>query len=221
MGDISAWPLTHGVVQRSTPAKQSAQAPPVTRNRRASTGIRGIALESRLTRSPDGGPLMGWKEMTHGPPPSCGRRLWISVSGVGSTHTSRSPVMRGRPWCASAYAPTTRKRTSAAIHSPKNERRWLITQPPPFIADCEFRVQTGWPIQQRQSVSGAGTIERRISSEGPLPRAARDRAGPSAAPTHACWRRNPPARRNRRRGRRIGPVRATSMRLRSRARSAA
>src|SRR5438093_9701922 len=40
-----------------------------------------------------------------------------AFAGVGSTQISRSPVARGRPCSANAYAPTTRKRTSAAMNS--------------------------------------------------------------------------------------------------------
>src|SRR5207245_1407615 len=46
---------------------------------------------------------------------------------VGSTQTSKSPVARGRPCTASAYAPTTRKRTSAATKARNRSRKsWFM-----------------------------------------------------------------------------------------------
>src|SRR5688572_2408236 len=51
---------------------------------------------------------------TGAPNASSAFTMLAALAGVGSTHTSKSPVARGRPCTASAYAPTTRNRTSAA-----------------------------------------------------------------------------------------------------------
>ncbi len=53
-----------------------------------------------------------------------------TLSGVGSTQTSRSPVARGRPWTASASAPTTRNRTSASMTGRNRSTTSRLIKPP-------------------------------------------------------------------------------------------
>jgi hypothetical protein len=62
-----------------------------------------------------------------------------AFSAVGSIHTSRSPVARGRPWIASAYAPTIRNLTSAAMNARNRSTKSgfigkFAAQTPQFLA---------------------------------------------------------------------------------------
>src|SRR5262249_37427176 len=53
----------------------------------------------------------------------------VAFSGVASIQTSRSPVARGRPCTARAYAPTMRNRTSAATNARnRSTKTWFIGQ---------------------------------------------------------------------------------------------
>src|SRR5262249_7160705 len=66
-----------------------------------------------------------------------------ALSGVASIHTSRSPVARGLPWSASAYAPTMRKRTSAAMNARNRSTKsgfiaQLAAEAPEFLAEPPY-----------------------------------------------------------------------------------
>jgi hypothetical protein len=61
------------------------------------------------------------------PKAASARTTRAPFSSEGSTHKSRSAVARGRPCTASAYAPTTRNRTSATANAfNRSMKSWFI-----------------------------------------------------------------------------------------------
>lgn len=92
-----------------------------------------VAIRSGTAKSRARRPSSGYPKARRA---SATRRAF---SVVGSIRMSRSPVARGRPWIASACAPTIRNRTRAADNEPMNSlhsRGTFTVDPPRNLAQC-------------------------------------------------------------------------------------
>jgi hypothetical protein len=76
-----------------------------------------------MCRPTPGASSSGWVSPISGAPNSIKAAITRGAFvGVASTQMSRSPVARGRPCTATAYAPTTRYRASAAFNAESRSR---------------------------------------------------------------------------------------------------